>query len=301
MLERSAVKIASCVLMGERGREAPTYQIHIDKRNEGLAMLEATNPVERMKARAAATGRLAVLWTGNDGWLLSDGKTVLAMDLDFHLEERLAPPPVTVPDLAPHLDLLMISHAHDDHFNAKTVAELVSLSNCSFMLPVSCLEKADQTGIPADRRLMMQPEWKREHLGIEFAAFRALHGHIGQSVYRGASLGDCGYLFLYAGCRIYQPGDTVLLQEHLEMPPVDILFISPTDHNTHIEPSYRMIEAMKPRSIIAQHFGTYRTDAGNDFWTRGYVDELVDRLPEPYRKRVVIPTPGELYLFDAAA
>ncbi len=262
-------------------------------------MLEKTNPVERMKASAAAAGQLAVLWTGNDGWLLSNGTSVLAMDLDFYLEERIAPPPVTMAELAPHLDLLMISHAHDDHFNARTVSELVNHSDCLFMLPVSCHDKADHVGIPHDRRLTMQPGQSRTHLGIRFSAFRALHGHIGQSVYTGANPGDCGYRFELAGCLIFQPGDTVLLQEHLEMPPVDILFISPTDHNTHIEPSRRMIEAIKPRWIIAQHFDTYRIDAENAFWTKGYATELKDRLPEPERSRFIIPAAGELFLFGA--
>jgi len=262
-------------------------------------MIEDKNLVAYMKALSAETGQLAVLWTGNDGWLLSDGKSLLAMDLDFYLDERIAAPPFTIVDLAPHLDLLMISHEHDDHFNAKTVTELVNRSDCRFMLPISCLEKADQIGIPEVRRLTMQPGQSRMHLDIEFFAIRALHGHIGQSVYEGANPGDCGYRFKLAGHVIYQPGDTVLLQEHLEMPMVDILFVSPTDHNTHIEQSCRMIEAMQPSWIFAQHFGTYRTEERNTFWTRGYATELKERLPEAMRDRFIIPTPGEVYRCQA--
>lgn len=262
-------------------------------------MATEMNVAAQMKEIAAETEQLAVLWTGNDGWLLSDGKSLLAMDLDFYLSERMQEPPISVKDLAPHLDLLMISHAHDDHFNGRTVSELVRCSDCHFLLPVSCHEKADQVGIPENRRLSIQPGQTRKYRNIEFSAIRALHGHMGQSVYKEASLGDCGYRFELAGCTIYQPGDTILLQEHLEMTPVDLLFVSPTDHNTHIEPSSRMIAAIEPRWIMAQHFGTYRTNEENAFWTKGYPEELKKRLPESLWNRFFIPKAGEVYLFRA--
>ena len=258
------------------------------------------NLINKLKKSAAQAKWLAILWTGNDGWILSDGELVLAFDLDFYLSERLATAPVTTAELGPELNLLLITHEHDDHFNAATVSELVQTSDCCFMLPLSCQQKANQIGIPESRRLMIRPGQKQNHLGMEFSAVRALHGHLYQSVYKGASLDDCGYAFTFGGRKIYQPGDTILLQEHLEMPPVDVLFVSPTEHNTHIKPSCRMISAINPKWIVAQHFGTYQSNAANTFWTQGYPDELRSMLGDEYRSHFIIPKPGEIYLIDAS-
>jgi hypothetical protein len=51
--------------------------------------------------------------------------------------------------------------------------------------------------------------------GLHVEPQRAFHGHWHGSVYRGANLEDCGYLLNLAGERILQPGDTVLLHDHL--------------------------------------------------------------------------------------
>jgi len=250
---------------------------------------DATAPLEPEK-------RLGLLWTGNDGWLMTDGSLLIATDLDFYLSERLAPPPMTLDELGPELDLLMITHEHDDHFNARTVAELINKSHCHFLLPLSGMEKAVQIGIPDARRHPIKPGEHHTICGIDVLALRALHGHIGNSIYKGANLDDCGYYFELAGQTIYQPGDTVLLQEHLEMPPVDLLFVSPTEHNTYIQPSIDLIQAIHPNHIFCQHFNTYRTNPDNAFWTRGYPQELKAGLPEEVQSRLTIPKQGEIYL-----
>ena len=264
-----------------------------------MGMMTERNLISQLKKSAAQAHQPAILWTGNDGWILSDGSLVLATDLDFYLSLRLSPAPVTLAELGPALDLLLITHEHDDHFSAATVSELIRTSDCCFMLPYSCLEKADQIGIPASRRLMIRPGQKQTYAGIEFSAVRALHGHLYQSVYKGASLDDCGYTFTLGGCSMYQPGDTVLLQEHLEMPSADVLFVSPTEHNTHIKPSCQMISAIRPKWVVAQHFGTYQSNADNTFWTQGYPDELRAQLDDQYQRHFIIPKPGEIYQLSA--
>ena len=115
-------------------------------------------------------------------------------------------------------------------------------------------------------------------MGIEIEPVRAIHGHYHGSVYRGADLGDCGYIFSSNGFRIYQPGDTVLLDEHFEMGGVDLLFFSPTEHNTHIENSVRLIRLLRPGLAIPQHYDSYVTTPENAFWTKGYPDEVYGLL-----------------------
>ena len=62
----------------------------------------------------------ALLWQGNDGFILWDGKTMIATDLDLTLGERIQPPTVDMDELAQKLDVLMITHGHEDHFSTAT-------------------------------------------------------------------------------------------------------------------------------------------------------------------------------------
>ena len=236
------------------------------------------------------TDRPGVVWMGNDGWLLWDGARLLATDLDLHSAERLSPSPGDLSLLAQRLELLMITHAHDDHFRMETCRMLAEQGSCRFLIPESCLEKARP--LPQERVQYVKPGDSLSLAGAEIACVRAVHGHIQGSVYSGASLLDCGYRLRFGGSSFYQPGDTLLLEEHLSMEPVDVLFVSPTEHNTWVEDSLRLIGQLSPKRILAQHFGTYREHPGNLFWAHGYTRELRDALSPEQQARYHIPEQG---------
>ncbi|NKB65831.1 MAG: hypothetical protein GKR89_02105 [Candidatus Latescibacteria bacterium] len=224
---------------------------------------------------------VALCWLGNLGWLLRAEGRLLGIDLDLDVANRIQPSPIPTADLAAALDILFITHAHGDHFSSQTGRILAAQGHCRFVLPASCLEKAEQLKIPQERIRVARPRQPFTIDSIPIEPQRALHGHTGFSVYRHANLDDCGYVFTLAGRRLYQPGDTVLLHEHLEdFADVDVLFLSPTLHNTHIEASARFAAAVQPDYIFPQHFATYQVDEGNSFWTVGYPDQLRQALPD---------------------
>ena len=231
-----------------------------------------------------------VLWMGNDGWLLWDGTHLLATDLDLHSMERLAPPPGNLSLLAQRLNVLLITHAHEDHFSMETCRMLAEQGDCRFLIPESCREKA--WFLPQERIQYVKPGIRLSLDGAEIECVRAIHGHIQGSVYSGASTLDCGYRLRFGGSTFYQPGDTLLLEEHLSMEPVDVLFVSPTEHNTWVEDSLRLIGQLSPKRILAQHFGTYREHPGTLFWAHGYTRELRDALSPEQQARYHIPEQG---------
>jgi hypothetical protein len=100
------------------------------------------------------------------------------------------------------------------------------------------------------------------------------------------------------GKRFLQPGDTVLLHDHLELSDVDILFVSPTDHNTHVDRSTVLVNALEPEYIFPQHFGTYVQTDGNRYWTKGYPDELKARLPRRMQDRFHKLALGQVYVIE---
>jgi L-ascorbate metabolism protein UlaG (beta-lactamase superfamily) len=260
---------------------------------------------------------LGACWLGNAGWLFAQGGHLIATDLDFFLPERILPAFAELPKLAERLDYLLITHAHTDHFNPETVRALIEQGPCTVLLPESCRGCAAEYGLDPSRILYAKPGctpldpynnplplprtgWEvsglPQWLGIE--AIRALHGAVGGAVYTGANSGDCGYLIRFGGMLIAEPGDSVLLEEHLTLANIDLLLVSPTEHNMGVEKARFLIETVRPKRIFAQHFGTYRETAENAFWTHGFQQELFDALSPEMQGRFTIPVYAEPYLLS---
>ena len=252
----------------------------------------------------AVEGQIGLCWLGNDGWLIRGEGRLVATDLDLERSNRLRPSPVPTADLVPVLDVLFVTHEHGDHFGEHTARLLAAQSSCTFVIPANCVERARSFGIPESRLVVAQPRQPFEIAGIHVEPQRALHGHTSFSVYRRANLDDCGYVLTLHGRRLFQPGDTVLLQDHLEdLGHIDVLFVSPTLHNMHIAGSQTLVETLRPDFVFPQHFGTYQPTDQNSFWTVGYPDALRTALSPDMRERfhklaqgdivrVPPPTPG---------
>jgi len=241
---------------------------------------------------------IGLCWLGNLAWLVRAEGRLFAFDLDLsppspdRQDHRVQASPVPVEDLAPALDVQFVTHAHGDHFNAVTSAVLAERSDCLFVLPVGCLEKARQIGVSQERIRVARPGEPFTLPGVRVEPTRAHHsGH--------PTPDDCGYVLETAGLRLYQPGDTGLLPENLALSGMDVLFVSPTTHNTHIEDSVRIVQALRPRWIFPQHFGTYVESEQNRFWTRGYPDELRDALPAPFAERYHKLEQGQVFVIEA--
>lgn len=239
----------------------------------------------KLEVMLAVDDGIPLCWLGNLSWLIRAQGRLIAFDLDLHQDIRLNPSPIPAEEIAPVLDVHFITHWHGDHFNGDTCRILAKESRCLFVIPSNCRDKAIDLGIPEDRLHIARPREPFDLSDLHVEPQRALHGGERYAVYRHANLDDCGYLLTAGGKKFLQPGDTVLLEEHLEFTDVDVLFVSPTVHNTHVDHSAILINAIEPEYIFPQHFGTYAQEEGNIFWTRGYPDELKSILPKPMQKR----------------
>lgn len=245
----------------------------------------------------SARSGVALCWLGNDSWLLRGQDRLIGFDLDLQDSDfRLHKPPVSAEELAPWLDLVFITHEHGDHFREATASVLVKQSKCIFVVPASCLKKARALGIPEDRLVIARPKQPFDLLGLHVEPVHAFHGHRGQTVHRSANMDDCGYLVTIAGRTVFEPGDSVLTQDHLALKGVDILFVSPTSHNMDVEPAARLVSALAPGWIFPQHFSTYKTTPENDFWTVGRPDELRQALPREFQARYHRLAQGDVFV-----
>ena len=244
--------------------------------------------------RAHNTG-MAVWWTGHNGWLIKYNDILIGTDLALEDPDRAVPAPVTAAELAPELNISFISHEHGDHFERETSRILAEKGNCLFVMPGNCREIAlTETGIPADRIRVATPRVPFEIGEIRIEPVRAIHGNPKFAVYYDANLEDCGYLITLGGKRLLQMGDTVLLEDHLYLKSVDVLFFSPTEHNTHVDPSVILINELEPDYVLPQHRDTYRVTPQNRYWTSGYPYEVKFRLSKDLQANYHILDMGEM-------
>ena len=129
--------------------------------------------------------------------------------------------------------------------------------------------------------------------GVAVSALRAIHGNENFAIYYEANLQDCGYVITMGGKTFLQPGDTYLLEDHLFLKKVNVLFFSPTEHNMYIDRSVFLINALDPDFIFPQHHSTIAVNERNRFWAKGYPDEVRIRLSKPLQGRYHILKPGD--------
>ncbi len=237
---------------------------------------------------------MAVWWTGQNGWLIKSDGTLIGTDLVLASFDRIEELPITPDELAGEIDFSFVTHEHSDHFERVTSRILGEQGTCKFIMPSSCLDAAHQEmNIPDESIIVAKPRKPFDIEDIRVEPIRALHGHSSYSVYFHANMQDCGYLITIGGKRILQIGDTVLLEDHLLLKEVDVLLFSPTEHNTYIDQSVMLINALNPKYILPQHRDTFTVTPENRYWTNGYPWEVKIRLSKDLQERYHILNIGE--------
>lgn len=225
------------------------------------------------------TKGLAVWWVGHNGWLVKSDNTLIGTDLPLEAKSRAVPSPISAKELAGELNISFVTHEHGDHFERETSRILLEEGNCTFVMPASCLEAArNEVKIPDERIVVARPRTEFNVDGVRVEAVRAIHGNRRYAVYYEANLEDCGYVINLGGKRFLQMGDSVLLEDQLFLKDIDVLFFSPTEHNTYIERSVILINALEPDYILPQHRDTFKVTPENRFWTNAYPYEVKLRL-----------------------
>lgn len=248
--------------------------------------------IDDIKAHVEGIG---VWWAGHNSWIIKSGDVVITTDLYLENSLRLVPSPVSPEEIASVIDVSLVTHAHGDHFNEYTSRILLERSSCIFVMPESCLPVARKLEIPDNRIVVAKPRASFEVKGIKVSAIRAIHGNANFAIYYDANLQDCGYVFTIGGKTFLQPGDSYLLEDHLFLKDIDVLFFSPTEHNMYIDRSVILINTLDPEYIFPQHHSTISYDEKNNyrFWAKGYPEEVRLRLSKALKERYHLLKPGE--------
>jgi len=235
---------------------------------------------------------IGLWWAGHNSWIIKSGDIVVSTDLYLENGSRITPAPITPEEIATEIDISFVTHAHGDHFNEYTTKVLLEKSSCVFVMPESCLQVARKLKIPDSRIVVAKPRESFDVKGVKVDAVRAIHGNANFAIYYEANLQDCGYVIHLGGKSFLQPGDSYLLEDHLFLKNINVLFFSPTEHNMYIDRSLILINTLNPDYAFPQHHSTIAVDEGNRFWAKGYPDEVKIRLSQALKEKYFIPKIG---------
>jgi L-ascorbate 6-phosphate lactonase len=220
-----------------------------------LAKLIAEMPVP--------AGQLALFWLGGAAFVLksSSGRVVaidpyLSDSLDHYYSWKrlpLSPIPFAPSDLL--ADLVLVTHAHEDHLDPETIPELAQASDAVFAGPGMCVDAMRAWGIPDSRLIPLDRGDRRTVRGVDVRA--VLAHHVSNA---GAQTPDAvGYLVEMDGIVVYHSGDTLFHPDlgaiREAQPDVMLICINGGYGNMDPAEAAQLTAAIDPAVVVPMHWG----------------------------------------------
>jgi L-ascorbate metabolism protein UlaG (beta-lactamase superfamily) len=208
----------------------------------------------------------------------------------------LVPLPIEAPDV-PKLDVILISHSDHDHLAPITDLELIR-TGATFVGPRPVVSALRNLGVPEDRLIMVKAGDTARFGVVEIGVTRASHAwQVLDPARFGPPFGPddcCGFRVGTPDGIIWHPGDTILLDEHLEQSNVDVFLpdISRGDFHMGPESAARLADALGPRHVIPHHYGCY--DDPDNGALNGDPFEFATNIHDG-AERIHILAPGERF------
>lgn len=265
--------------------------MNVSKNEKGQAIPAATIPLTE-KAFAQNNGT-DLYWLGNASIFINSHGTNVMIDplLEGFDMTLLIDMPILPKDI-PALDAILITHDDNDHFSKPTCHDV---KNCKeFHAPkfVAGLIRDEglngighdigETFTVGDMTFKLTPaehNWKNES---------AKHH------WRDYKLEDyCGFWIETPDGKVWLPGDSRLLKEHLEMPTPDVIFLDFADNSWHItfDGAVKLANTYPNADLILIHWGS--VDAPNMNTFNGDPERLAAAVVNP--ERVHALAPGEKF------
>ena len=257
------------------------------------------SPTSGMGSHRVTAGTTKVTWLGQSAFkIVSPGGKIIVTDPWLKTNPQ-TPAPYNQLDGFGKIDVLLVSHAHFDHF-----ADAVALSQ-RYDTPIRAPGDLNQVlttlGVLPARMLprMNKGGTIEAAPGIKVTAVHAEHSSVlvwrnpatdkDESHFGGEPVG--WIIELENGFRIYHAGDTAVFGDmrwiHDRFQP-DLALV-PIGGNFTMDPTdaaWAVSQLIQPRAVIPMHFGTNPL-------AKGTSKEFIDALGERGAIRVVVTQPGE--------
>ncbi len=211
-------------------------------------------------------GELCITWIGHASFLVQTPEHSILIDPNWakwlKVIKRLRQPGLEIHDL-PAIDLVLVTHAHFDHLDRKTLRAVAS--DQAIVVPEHVGGLVHGLGFNQVRELR---QWERFEIGdLKVTLTPALHW--GARVLHDSHRGFGGFHIEYAGRSVFHCGDSAWFEGFTEIGerlPVEIALLpigayeAPTKRDVHMNPE-QAIDAflqLRARTLVPMHFGTFR-------------------------------------------
>lgn len=267
--------------------------------------------VESIKASASHRG-ITAWWVGNSGFAVQIGDKVVLTDPVIELArdsdplgsemglrksgpgewlqpvwqcDNVVPLRFRMPLLArelPQCDLVVVSHAHEDHGASKTLRILGKQTNAHFCGPLEMKQKFLDVGIPEERIHVALAGQIREIAGMNVEWTYATHG---PPTYAS------GYLVDDGENRVYYTGDNSTIEKHEDFPhimdfrDIDLLIQPAPLQYMGGERGAKLANSIDAAFVLPSHFNTYDIPGENlsGGWLGGNPEEMRAHMKHPER------------------
>jgi L-ascorbate metabolism protein UlaG (beta-lactamase superfamily) len=211
-------------------------------------------------------GQIAITWIGHASFLIQTPQHNILVDPNWAnwlvVIKRLKRAGLAITDL-PDIDLVLITHAHFDHLNRRTLRAIAARQ--PIVVPSGVSNLVHDLGFEKVHEMNWWDEWTYRDLKITFTPAK----HWGARVLHDRHRGYGGFVIAYEGRQIYHCGDSAYFSGFREIgrrlaPEIALLPIGayepPSFRDVHMGPeqAVQAFHELKAKTFVPMHFGTYR-------------------------------------------
>ena len=215
---------------------------------------------------ALKAGQVCLTWIGHASFLLQTLEHNVLIDPIWakwlKVIKRLKLPGMEIHDL-PHVDLVLITHAHFDHLDKRSLRAVAAEQPIA--VPEHVGQLVSKLGFERVHELEPWQSFKHGHLKVTLTPAR----HWGARVLHDNHRGFGGYLIEYAGRTLFHCGDSAYFEGFKEIgqrADIEIAILpigaydAPTQRDVHMNPeeALRAFVELGAEVMVPMHYGTFR-------------------------------------------
>jgi L-ascorbate metabolism protein UlaG (beta-lactamase superfamily) len=212
------------------------------------------------------SGKLCITWIGHASFLIQTPEHSVLVDPNWakwlKVIKRIKNPGIELHDL-PAIDLVLVTHAHFDHLDRRTLRAIAS--DQPIAVPEHVGNLVHDLGFNRVHELRQWQSFEHGTLKVTLTPAR----HWGARVLHDSHRGFGGFLIEYAGRTIFHCGDTAYFEGFKEIgrrSNIDIALLpigayeAPTKRDVHMNPEQALqaFRELRAKMMIPMHFGTFR-------------------------------------------
>jgi L-ascorbate metabolism protein UlaG (beta-lactamase superfamily) len=211
-------------------------------------------------------GKICVTWIGHASFLIQTPEHSVLIDPNWakwlKVIKRIKHPGIELRDL-PAIDLVLVTHAHFDHLDRRTLRAIAS--DQPIAVPEHVGSLVHDLGFNKIHELRHWQSFEHGDLKVTLTPAR----HWGARILHDSHRGFGGFLIEYAGRTIFHCGDTAYFDGFKEIgrrAKIELALLpigayeAPTKRDVHMTPEQALqaFRELRAKTMIPMHFGTFR-------------------------------------------